>query len=166
MPIDGSDISPENDKSSIANTADIIPFPTKHCRPEILSNEIVAREKKAKEYYSVEAAHRFFGECIEGFISYGVHVEDVAFQKDLAFLHRLFIAIFMRSVEIAHPMHELIDKGEKVIDEDGDVIWDWSKVEALLTTKSPVNKTTTKRKKMPSRQQHPAQANNVVDVSE
>lgn len=111
--------------SDDANTSNIVQFPIRHCRPEILSEEIAKRNDAAKVYYVTDITMRFLEQAAEAFLQMGIDVEEEPFVKDFAYFQLVVEGIFARSAEMNHTIHLVMDAGKAAKDPEGHTRYIW-----------------------------------------
>lgn len=122
---------------------EIIQFPKKHLRPEILDAELAARNQKAKEYYVRDVMDKFLDQAHEALISFGIVTNTPEFEKDFFFFQNALSAMFCRSFDVEHPLHPLINAAERQITEDGEVAWTWPNLTVAPPERRPRAKKST-----------------------
>ena len=119
--------------------ADIVKFPRKHLRPEILTAETLRHHEEGKRFYTAEMTARYCEQAVEGLTAFGIDVNDPVYEKDLAYLQTVAHGIFCRSTGMPHDIHSMVERGKKVIDEQGQVIgYKWPKVKDKTPVSIPI----------------------------
>jgi hypothetical protein len=120
------------------NGTNIVKFPKKHMRPEILSEEMAAKHQKGKEYFVQEMTARYLEQALEGLVTMGVPIDSPEYHKCIAYLQNVIMAIFYRYADLDHELHAIFEQGIPVETEDGIIGYLWTKGTAPKTnTASP-----------------------------
>ena len=104
-------------------TAEIIAFPKQHMRPEVLSREMQEHDNKARTFFLQNQMLNLANYMREGFDSFGVNTETERFACDFTYLMHIAHAIMSRQLELEHPMHDLLNAGERHELAEGVVQW-------------------------------------------
>lgn len=101
----------------------VIGFPKKHIRPEILDAEILRRHERGKEYYIIEVIGKFLDQATEAYIAFGIDIFSEEYQKDFQYFQNAVAGIFYKSVDLHHPTHDIVETAKQKILENGESVW-------------------------------------------
>jgi hypothetical protein len=120
----------EDEANNIPQQANnVIKFPKKHLRPEVLSDQLAEQHQRAQSYYASSMAAKFIEDMNEALIVAGIPVNDKNFTKDLTYLYLNIYGLFGKTLGLTTDITEMIDGG-KFITIDGKLYLAWGDIKA------------------------------------